>query len=351
MWLVKVTKNLAHHSIWSHEHFTGATLAQFLYVAAQCGIFSFLINYMTSEPPTLPAFWADSKLVQKWVEVRTAFANADFKDVSSLSAKLSAPADPVSAYLSTNLSSSTLQTLALNKEGAASETAVRVALMQDLNSLVLKGNFYSPERFAGVTLQDETKRLLAQDGANRNELRLNRLLLTDAYPKELAFRDGVIGFTNQFAATLASVGFICFLLGRVTGAMLLRKVSAHKMLGLYALLNTFICLLVFLKLGWLSVLCVFLSYFFMSIQFPTIFALGIFGLGAKAKGASAYIVMGIVGGALLPKLMGGVADHYDMSRGFIVPLACFALVALYGYAWPKLSRAEGLTGFTAKGGH
>ena len=65
--------------------------------------------------------------------------------------------------------------------------------------------------------------------------------------------------------------------------------------------------------------CVFLSYFFMSIMFPTIFALGIFGLGARAKKASAFIVMAIMGGALLPKLMGYVADKYDMSRGFIVP--------------------------------
>ena len=51
----RITKRLTHHSVWSHEHFSGATLAQFLYVAAQCGIFSFLINYMTSEPPSLPS--------------------------------------------------------------------------------------------------------------------------------------------------------------------------------------------------------------------------------------------------------------------------------------------------------
>ena len=148
--------------------------------------------------------------------------------------------------------------------------------------------------------------------------------------------------TNQVAATLASIGFVCFLLGRVSGAAMLRRLSAHRMLGLYAALNVVACLLVFLKLGWLSVVCVFLSYFFMSIMFPTIFALGIFGLGARAKRASSYIVMAIVGGALLPKVMGAVADHYDMSRGFIVPLVCFALIACYGYLWPTLSRAESL---------
>jgi FHS family L-fucose permease-like MFS transporter len=143
---------------------------------------------------------------------------------------------------------------------------------------------------------------------------------------------------------------VCFLLGRVSGAILLRRVSAHKTVGLYAVINVLVCLLVFLKLGWLSVVCVFLSYFFMSIMFPTIFALGIFGLGARAKGASAYIVMGIVGGALLPKVMGAVADHYDMSRGFIVPMICFVFIALYGYCWPKLSKAESLH-VTPAGGH
>ena len=94
--------------------------------------------------------------------------------------------------------------------------------------------------------------------------------------------------------------------------------------------------------GLLSLGALMLTSFFMSIMFPTIFALGIFGLGARAKRASAYIVMGIVGGAILPKVMGAVADHYDMSRGFIVPMFCFALIACYGFAWTKLSGAQSL---------
>ena len=287
----------------------------------------------------------------KWIEVRTSFAGSDFKDVSSLAAKLNDKADPLSAYLASNLSSATLQTLANCKQGLASETAARVAFMQDLNSLILKTNIYSPERFAGVALGDTSKQLLAQAEKGRNEARLNRLLLADAYPHELTFRDGVISVTNSFAATLASFAFGWFLLGRVSGAAMLRRVSAHRIVGLYSVVNVAVCLLIFLKLGWLSVIGVFLSYFFMSIMFPTIFALGIFGLGARAKGASAFIVMGIVGGALLPKVMGAVADHYNMSRGFIVPMICFALIALYGYGWPKLSRAESLHGVGAAGGH
>ena len=132
------------------------------------------------------------------------------------------------------------------------------------------------------------------------------------------------------------------LAGRFSGAGLLRRFAAHKILGLYGLFNVAATVLVFCKLGWLSVACVFLSYFFMSIMFPTIFALGIFGLGARAKKASAFIVMAIMGGAILPKLMGHVADRYDMSRGFIVPAFCFAIVAFYGFNWPRFSRAESL---------
>jgi len=89
---------------------------------------------------------------------------------------------------------------------------------------------------------------------------------------------------------------------------------------------------------------VFLSYFFMSIMFPTIFALGIYGLGARAKKASSFIVMAIVGGAILPKVMGHVGDLYDMSRGFIVPMFCFAFVAFYGFNWQRFSKAESLHG-------
>jgi fucose permease len=347
--LLGITKRLTHHSIWSHEHFSGATLAQFLYVAAQCGVFAFFINYMVSEPPSLPASWM--KEGRGWIEPRTAFTASDFKDLPALARKLTAPADPVSAFLATNLAPSTAQALVRLNEGRGSLTAARVALAQDLNSVVLKQQIYTPERFSGVTLQATTRALLPQGATERIEPRLNRLLLADAYPRELTFQDGVLGLTNGFASTLASVGFLFFLAGRVVGAILLRKFSAHKLLGLYSVLNTLLCFGIFLKLGWLSVICVFICYFFMSITFPTIFALGIFGLGARAKRASAYIVMGIVGGALLPKLMGAIADHYNMSRGFIVPMICFAFIALYGYGWPKLSRAEALHGVGVTKGH
>jgi fucose permease len=362
--LMPITRKLSHHSIWSHPHFSGAVLAQFFYVAAQAGIFSFVINYVVWEVPPLPTSWrADvtggAKGKESLIEVRTRIDKSDIKDLSSLAAKLERKSDAVSAFLSSRLSSNTAQALA-EYDNSASDYALRFQLARDLEEIVTqdlrnakekKPSLYDEARFSGVRLQERTRQLLAQNPTGIDRCRLNRMLLEDAYPKELPFQDGILCFTNRAASFLAVLGFICFLTGRFTGAGLLRRFSAHKIVGLYGTLNVLVCLLVFFKLGWLSVVCVFLSYFFMSIMFPTIFALGIFGLGERAKWASAFIVMAIMGGAMLPKLMGAVADRYDMSRGFIVPMACFVLIALYGYLWPKLSKAESLHELPASDSH
>ncbi len=85
-----------------------------------------------------------------------------------------------------------------------------------------------------------------------------------------------------------------------------------------------------MKLGWLAAFCVFLRRFSMSVMIQSIFALGIFGLDAKAKKAPAFPVMAIMGVAIVPKLMGHLADEYEMSRSFIVPLFRFPFVAACG---------------------
>jgi fucose permease len=397
-----LTAKMSHHSIWSHPHFSGAVIAQFLYVAAQAGIFSFLINYMTSEVPAMAAS-LHTETTKNWIEVRTTLVKADIKDLPALAERLKAKKpDPVSAYVKSQLSEATLVTLDEYKTAKSDAEELRSELTQDLNKIVKQDPdkevkkevkkaekegvkkdpnevrksvvlYCDPARFSDAKLSEATKKMLAQkiveDKQKEAEDKLpeekrpsakekpemvnlrvlNRMLLKDSYPGDVSFDDSIFGFSDKAASLLASVGFVCFLIGRFSGAALLKKVSAHRILGLYGLLNAAACVIVFLKLGWTSVVCVFLSYFFMSIMFPTIFALGIFGLGARAKKASAFIVMAIMGGALLPKLMGHIADEYNMSRSFIVPIACFALIALYGYCWPKLSGADSLSGVKTSG--
>jgi FHS family L-fucose permease-like MFS transporter len=339
------------HSIWKHPHFALAVLAQFLYVAAQAGIFSFFINYMTEETPSIPSI-ARTARTKNWIEVKTRISKENIKDVSALANKLKQKADPVSAFVADNLSESTKKALADYKGSGPEDKQMRLALAQDLNEIVKKpASIYDQQRFSGVNLQPKTKELVSQEKPTETTAYVNRVLLQDAYSQELVYKEGFYCISDKGASMLASLGFVCFLIGRFTGAGILRKFSAHKVLGLYGLMNVVVCMLVFLKLGWFSVACVFLSYFFMSIMFPTIFALGIYGLGVRAKRAAAYIVMAIMGGAILPKLMGFVADQFDMSRGFIVPLACFAFVSFYGFNWPKFSGAESMTSVKTTGGH
>lgn len=152
-----------------------------------------------------------------------------------------------------------------------------------------------------------------------------------------AAHDGAFRITDRGAASLLSFGgFGLFLLGRITGSFALRHCRAHRMLAAYSWINVALMTCVVLRLGWISVAGLCASFFFMSISYPTIFALGIHDLGPQTKQASSYLVMAILGGALLPMLMGWLADRGGMRMGFLIPLVLFALIASYGTAWNRL---------------
>jgi FHS family L-fucose permease-like MFS transporter len=102
------------------------------------------------------------------------------------------------------------------------------------------------------------------------------------------------------------------------------------MLALYAVINVFAMVFVVLGLGWLSLIALYLTYFCMSIMFPTIFALGIKELGGLTKKGSSFLIMTIVGGAVCPIFMGWIADISTMALGFIVPLLCFGFIVFFG---------------------
>ncbi|HVU07212.1 MAG TPA: hypothetical protein VHG89_01565, partial [Verrucomicrobiae bacterium] len=364
--LFSTTKKLSAHSIWAHPHFSGATLAQFVYVAAQAGIFSFFINSMTVDKntgyclvPSLAATWDNSALKKwGWLEHRVALSEGNIVDVPAFIERLKNKSDAVSTFLAENLSASTVSRLA---EANINSALLRSTLTHDLNNILRqelikedqKPAFYDAQRFSGITLSATTQQLVSENPESDNaRLRLNRLLLTDAFPKIITYDDDRFALSDKGAGILSSFAFGFFLLGRLVGAWIMKKAPAHKTLGLFALLNVGVCALIIADKGWISAASVFASYFFMSIMFPTIFALGIFGIGSQSKKkAAAFIVMSITGGALMPKFMGHLGDVYNMAASFWMPLICFALIALYGFAWSKLSRREGVRGLGASGGH
>lgn len=143
-------------------------------------------------------------------------------------------------------------------------------------------------------------------------------------------------FNPEKAAYLLSLGFVFFWFGRVSGSVMMRWIKPNRLVALYGCINVIAMILVIANLGWVSLIALFMTYFCMSIMFPTIFALGIKGLGSQTKQASSYLVMAIVGGAVCPVGMGAIADKFNMQVGFIVPMVCFLIVALFGMKGYKM---------------
>ncbi|MDE2184472.1 MAG: sugar MFS transporter [Alphaproteobacteria bacterium] len=138
---------------------------------------------------------------------------------------------------------------------------------------------------------------------------------------------------------LGLFGFGLFMVGRMCGSAVVSVMKPNQTLAVYAAIDTVLCLVAMVG-GTVGFGALLGSFFFMSIMYPTIFALAIRGLGEHTKFGSSLIVMSIVGGAIAPPLMGHIADIASMRVGFLVPFACFILIAIYGALWPRLEAAD-----------
>ena len=139
-----------------------------------------------------------------------------------------------------------------------------------------------------------------------------------------------VGIDNEYASYLLSASLVLFTVGRFAGTALMKIIAPNKLLALYALINILLCFIVVIIPGILSVYSLMAVFFFESIMFPTIFALGIKNIGRYTKKGASYIIMSIVGGALVPVLMGYLAQTYSTPFSYVVPLVCFVFVFLFG---------------------
>jgi FHS family L-fucose permease-like MFS transporter len=147
-------------------------------------------------------------------------------------------------------------------------------------------------------------------------------------------------FGNKTAALMLGMGGMgLFMIGRVLGSWMMSFIKPTKILAVYSLMCCLLLPIVSLSLGWVSIISLFLIFFFMSIMFPTIFALGIKDLGEKTKKGASFIVMAIVGGAIFPMFMGWIADISSMSVGFFAPIPLFAFILYYALKGHKVIRS------------
>jgi FHS family L-fucose permease-like MFS transporter len=143
-------------------------------------------------------------------------------------------------------------------------------------------------------------------------------------------------FDVAYGPYFLSIGFALFMIGRMSGSFLMKRFEPTKLLALYALMCCLLLPVVSMGAGWISLIALYGVFFFMSVMFPTIFALGIKDLGPKTKKASSFIVMSIFGGALFPPVMGLIADKFNMSVGFFAPIPLFAFILYYGLKGHKV---------------
>jgi FHS family L-fucose permease-like MFS transporter len=151
-------------------------------------------------------------------------------------------------------------------------------------------------------------------------------------------------FTPVSERTAASylVGVLVALaIGRFVSTPLMKYVSPSRMLGIYGAVNVLLMAVTITQPGIVGAWAVVASGFFLSIMFPTIFALGLKGLGPNTKLAGSLLVMAIVGGAIFPPVLGLIARNTgSLAKGYIVPLAGFIVVALYGFLAPRVQPKE-----------
>lgn len=139
----------------------------------------------------------------------------------------------------------------------------------------------------------------------------------------------------QAGLLLGLGGMSLFAIGRFSGSMIMKKMKAGSLLGLCAAINTLLMFFVIMNHNRFGIIALISCYLFMSIMFPSIFALGLRDLGDKTKTASSILVLTVVGGAIAPSLM-GILGAESMNVGFIIPLICFLYISFFGYVGSRI---------------
>ncbi|NVO19360.1 MAG: L-fucose:H+ symporter permease [Bacteroidetes bacterium] len=144
------------------------------------------------------------------------------------------------------------------------------------------------------------------------------------------------GQNEKIAGYFLTGTLVAFMLGRFSATFLMRFIKPSKLMGIYSLTNILLVGLAILLPGWIGVWSIFLTSFFMSLMFPTIFALGLKGLGPYTKIGGSMIVMAIIGGAFWTPVMGLIAESMkSMAIAMMIPLCGYIYISWYAFSGCK----------------
>ena len=148
----------------------------------------------------------------------------------------------------------------------------------------------------------------------------------------LVFAEEALGMSGQEGKYYAGLAGFLFMVGRFVGTFFMRYMKPYKLLILYSIMSCLLSLVVIYGTGLMTLYALVGITFFMSIMFPTIFAMGIAGIGADTKSASSLIIMSIVGGAVIPPIASKVTDITgNIHLSYYVVFICFVVVLLFGW--------------------
>jgi FHS family L-fucose permease-like MFS transporter len=146
---------------------------------------------------------------------------------------------------------------------------------------------------------------------------------------------------EKIAGYLLTGSLVAFGVGRFTATYLMKFFKPSRLMGIYGCINVTLVGVGVLFPGWIGVWAVFLTSFFMSLMFPTIFALGIKELGPNTKLGGSMIIMAIIGGAVATPIMGLLFQMtHSMAVAMLVPLVCYTFITYYAFSGSKVRLPE-----------
>lgn len=150
------------------------------------------------------------------------------------------------------------------------------------------------------------------------------------------------GTLEKTAANYLKWHLFGFMVGRFAGSYMMKRIAPSRLLGLFSIAAAICTVLAIFMTDAAPVWAVVLLGFFDSIMFPTIFALSIKNLGPFTKLGSSLLVMSIIGGAIVPTIMGFISDRSSIQTAFVVPLVCYAVIVYFSFIGSKPVRETAL---------
>jgi MFS transporter, FHS family, L-fucose permease len=148
------------------------------------------------------------------------------------------------------------------------------------------------------------------------------------------------GMGEKTAAGYLTASLVAFMVGRFVGTAMMSRVAPARLMAYFAFINVGLTLVAVLAGGWVGLYALATTSLFMSIMFPTIFANSLRDLGPLTKAASSFLVMSIIGGAVLTAVMGAVSDASAISAAILVPTVCFVVIGWFGWTAGKVMTVD-----------